>query len=241
MMSAFFRGVSSESAGARRSSRHAVRALETWPSWASAHEAQRLVIAHQAHELWFNQLLCELTVLVADLDADSLPAASRTLQRAARITGVLAEQTQELGALHGAGRHLGMPFGGSLEAERELSRRLELLVGTRAAGIGRWIARDRPRSTSVREAFLRAVARQPSAEAEAGLSRAPALAELQAWLAQRLAHPACAAQHELAVGLRALDERLVHWARQRRALCARPREPEGRLRTPGRFFPELWR
>ena len=247
MMTAFFRGVSSERSVGRRGSRNAAHAdaLPSWLSSANAQDAQRLVVAHQAHELWFNQLLCELAVLVADLDADILPAANRTLERAGRIAGVLVEQMRELRALPSAGRgHLDALLGAKTESEP--SRRLERIAGTCAAVSGRWLARERrperPRSASVREAFLRAVARDPDGDAEVTLSRTPALAELQGWLATRLARPGVMARRELAVGLRGLDERLVEWARHREALDETPDDSAGRSRTAParRLFPELW-
>lgn len=248
MMSAHFRGVSSERADTRRSrSRDAasVDASESWLSRASAQDVQQVVVvAHQAHELWFNQLLCELAVLVADLDADILPAASRTLERTSRIAGVLVEQMLELRALSEGGRgQLHALLAGKTAAQP--LRRLERIAGTGAAVSGRWIARERrperPRSASVREAFLRAVAREPRGDAEVELARTPALAELQTWLAARLACPGAAARRELAGGLRGLDDQLVEWARQRDLLYAGPRDAERRAGTAParRFFPEL--
>lgn len=248
MMSAFFRGVSSERAGGRRSSRNAAGpgALESWLSCASANDAQELIVAHQTHELWFNQLLCELAVLVADLDADSLPAASRTLERATRIAGVLVEQMRELGALPSGKGHLDVLLGGGTKTDREPLRRLGLIAGTGTAALGRWVARERRperlRSVSVREAFVRAVAREAAGETDVALSRTPAIEELQAWLAARLARPALVARHELASGLRALDERLVDWARYRETLCHGACADEGHatIAPCRRFFPELW-
>lgn len=249
MVSAFFIGVSDERAAGRRSSHHAVAAdaLETWLLRASPHDAQQVVVAHQAHELWFNQLLCELAVLVADLDADVLPAANRTLERAARIAAVLVEQMRELRSLRSAGRgRLDALLGEGTEIDRERLRRLERIAGTRTAASGRWMMRERrperPRSTSVREAFLRAVAREPGGDAEVVVSRTPALAEVRIWLATRLARPTVAAQCEIAVGLRELDERLFDWARHRDALCHGSWDGEGRAGAPlaRRFFPDLW-
>jgi tryptophan 2,3-dioxygenase len=251
MMSAEFRGVSivqSERTVVRQSSRNATSpgVLEAWLSRA-AHDELELLVAHQAHELWFNQLLCELAVLIADLDRDGLAAASRTLQRATRIASVLVEQMQALDARARRVRVAALrahPSG----TERDPLRRLERIAGSGTPALGRWVARERrperPRSGSVREAFVRAVLRAPSApcgEVEVSLSRTLSVEELQVWLGARLAHPALAARGELALGLRALDERLAIWATHRQAF-GRAAAGEGSAPAPlRRFFPELGR
>jgi tryptophan 2,3-dioxygenase len=248
MMATHFRGVSSERVGVFERSRDAAvtSALETWLARAGAHAELELIVAHQAHELWFNQLLCELAVLVADLDADCLPAASRTLERVQRIAGVLVEQMRELGLQPSTERGpLDVLLGCGSGTDRDPLRRLELITGTGAATLGRWAARERrperPRSASVREAFVRAVVRELGGSAEGPLARTLSLEELQSWLAERLPQPALVARHELALGLRALDDRLVAWAQQRQALGRGRDVRAGRARTPTarRFFPEL--
>jgi len=214
---------------------------------ATTRDQMAFVVAHQTHELWFNQLLCELAVLVADLDGDRLPAASRTLDRATRIAAVLAEQMRGLEALSVAdGCSLDVVLASAGEPDGDPLRRLDQLAGTGAATLGRWVARERrperPRSASVREAFVRAVLREPSEDAEvqalissAGIQAGSAL---RSWLVACLERPALAAQRELSAGLRGLDEQLVTWVRQRL-------QPSGSgARRPAlaarRFFPELW-
>jgi len=231
-------------------------ALDARLSRAPAHDEVGFVIAHQTHELWLEQFSCELAVLVTDLDADCLPAARRTLERAERIVAVLIEQLRALDALPLAElRGLDSLLGRDSGLGSDPLCRLGQLAGNGAATLQRWLARerrpDRPRSVSVREAFIRAVARRLPG---GGYPDAPSLASpdvprerhLGRWLASCLSQPPLAAQRELALRLRDLDEQLATWGRQRHALRRRlclagsrgPRGSEPALDR--RFFPELW-
>lgn len=253
MMSPHCRTVSSarghDAVAPRRSRRRAgASALDVWLARVPAHDELVVVVTHQTIELWFNQLLCELGVLVVDLDGDNVQAASRTLERAGRIAALLAEQTGALAGLPQAERDdLGALLGGGLE--HDLLRRLQLLAGSGAAAFGRWLARERrperPRSASVREAFVRAVVRHhdPADPRLPGLSPTASEEELSVWLAAQLARPERAAQRELSASLRALDEQLVAWVRLRHGLRRGRRGAAGRVQPVVQragFFPELW-
>src|SRR5690349_3320004 len=76
MISPHSRSVSSapgrDAVAPRRSRRRAgASALDVWLARVPAHDELVVVVAHQTIELWFNQLLCELGVLVVDLDGDN--------------------------------------------------------------------------------------------------------------------------------------------------------------------------
>jgi tryptophan 2,3-dioxygenase len=231
----------------------ALLALQSPLAQPPVREELLFIIVHQTHELWFKQILCELSVLVDDIDGGRIGAAGRTLGRSGKIARLLAEQMQLLEALPAVGLPRSYPLLGAAAAlQSEQFRKLEKLAGLAPRG-----SRLRPASsaahtpsTSVREAFCRAmVAQEPS------LARLPRTGvDPQAFgeaLRSLLAQPALAAQLGLAEALLAFDDQIAHWRFQHlelaRAMPVSTGGGAGGCRSPRwlsalerSFFPELW-
>ncbi|HTV19312.1 MAG TPA: tryptophan 2,3-dioxygenase family protein, partial [Polyangiaceae bacterium] len=62
----------------------------------AVHDELLFIIVHQAHELWFKQILCEISLLISDIDARSFDTACRTLDRMTRIAHLLYEHMRVL-------------------------------------------------------------------------------------------------------------------------------------------------
>jgi tryptophan 2,3-dioxygenase len=210
------------------------------------------IIVHQTHELWFKQMLCELSRSVGAIDARELPPACAALERTAKIVRLLAEhmsvlQTmppEEFGRFRAA---LGTASG----LESEQFRRLERLAGSLPAapcGLSA-LGTEQVPSVSVRQAFWRSLGEPPAPLANAmGDREASQLGtELSEWLAE----PALEAQRGLARSMLAFDRQLVLWRRQHFEMARRMiGEKLGTGGSSGasylrstmdrRFFPELW-
>ncbi len=222
----------------------------------AVHDEMLFIIVHQTHELWFKQILCELTLLIADVDADRMEAAGRTIERVSRIVRLLAEHMDVLETMpaHEFQRFraaLGTASGLESEQFQRLERLAALLPPTLPPRASNDVAREPP-SGSVREAFWRAVERrEPSL---GGISRVVDVAEpaLGAKLAGLLAQPALVAERGAAEALLNLDEHVVQWRRGHFELAKKmigaglgtggsSGAPYLRATMDRCFFPELWR
>jgi tryptophan 2,3-dioxygenase len=210
------------------------------------------IIVHQTHELWFKQMLCELSRSIRAIDARELPAACAALERTAKIVRLLGEHMsvletmppEEFGRFRAA---LGTASG----LESEQFRRFERLAGSLpAASRGRaGGSLEQAPSASVRQAFWRSLGEAPAPLAEAMGDREPS--QLGTELAEWLAEPALEAQRGLARAMLAFDRQLVLWRRQHFEMARRMiGEKLGTGGSSGasylrstmdrRFFPELW-
>jgi tryptophan 2,3-dioxygenase len=226
-------------------------ALQRPLAQAPVHDELSFIIVHQTHELWFEQILCELSVLVDDIDGGRIGAARRTLERIGKIARLLAEQVQILETLPVAEfQRFRDVLGTASGLESQQFGRLEKLAGSPPKAV-RWslsaAAYDTP-SVSVREAFCRAMAAH-----DPGLARPPRTGvgpqSFGQALVALLAQPALAPELSLAEGLLALDEQLVLWRQQHSELARALLDGAGasggstsylRSTTQRSFFPELW-
>lgn len=216
----------------------------------AVHDELLFIIVHQTHELWFKQILCELSLLVSDIDARSFDTAGRTIDRLTRIAHLLFEHMKVLETMRlEEFQRFRSALGTASGIESEQFHRLEQLAGlSREAPLAR--AFDAAPSASVREAFWRAVA---AAQPGAGVSSADGgdAAALGRTLARALGLPALAAERRLAEALLTFDETMVTWRREHFALAhqmiggaAGTGGSSGaaylRATMDRRFFPELW-
>jgi tryptophan 2,3-dioxygenase len=229
----------------------ALLALQAPRAIPAVHDEMLFIIVHQTHELWFKQILCELSVLVGDIDGGCMDAACRTLDRMRQIAGLLVEHMRLLETMPAQEfQRFRSVLGTSSGLESEQFHRLEQLAGlpSRAA---------RPRespgsgpSASVRDAFWRAVAAHEPRHAIDLRPHDDPQALGQA-LATLLAQPAFAKEKSLAEAMLAFDEQVVCWRRQHFEVARRmigAAEGTGgssgatylRDRMDRRFYPELW-
>jgi tryptophan 2,3-dioxygenase len=215
------------------------------------------IIVHQTHELWFKQILCELSLLISDIDAARFEAAARTIERVSRIARLLAEHMLVLDTMPVPEfQRFRAALGTASGLESEQFQRLGQLAGLLPAALPTRASKDEQHrelsSASVREAFWRALERrEPSL---AGISRVIDVAEpaFGQKLANLLAQPELAAERSLAEALLALDEHVVQWRRGHFELVKRmigaglgtggsSGAPYLRATMDRCFFPELWR
>jgi tryptophan 2,3-dioxygenase len=213
------------------------------------HDEMLFIIVHQAHELWFKQMILELRALIADTDAHRFTSACRTLDRLTAIASLLGDHMRVLETMpaHEFARFRSA-LGTASGLESEQFRRIQRLAGLAsnpedAASAG---AEPAP-SANAREAFWRSVA-----------SVSPSLlvdlsgdTELGARLRALLESPALTGQRSLALALLRFDEQMVAWRRGHFELA---RSMLGGTTGTGgstgaaylhatmerRFFPELW-
>lgn len=217
----------------------------------AVHDELLFIIVHQTHELWFKQILCELSSLIADVDARAFDTACRTLDRMTRIANLLFEHMKVLESMQlEEFQRFRSALGTASGIESEQFHRLEQLAGLSPGGPPRVSAFEAAPSGSLREAFWRAVA---AAQPEGGMAAAAGEdpAALGRVLARVLAQPALASERRLAEALLAFDETMVTWRREHFALAHQMLG--GAAGTGGsigagylratmdrRFFPELW-
>jgi len=217
----------------------------------AVHDELLFIIVHQAHELWFKQLLSELSSLIADVDARAFEAACRTLDRMTRIAHLLFEHMKVLESMQlEEFQRFRSALGTASGIESEQFHRLEQLAGLSPGGPPRVSAIEAAPSASVREAFWRAViSAQPGVEMPEAAGAD--LAALGRVLARVLTQPALASERRLAEALLAFDEAMVTWRREHFALAHQMlggaagtggSSGAGYLRATmdRRFFPELW-
>jgi len=204
------------------------------------------IIVHQTHELWFKQLLQDLRLLVAHLDADAWNEAGARIQRLVRIVRLLVEHLEVLSTMPSSEFQafraaLGTASGMQSEQYREIERWACGESGRQALvpGVGR---------SNVRFAFLHALGRARAGgrglapESEAGPAGA---------LLAGLWHSAdLVAERLVAKRLIELDDEMCAW-RARHVTLARQMigDVGGTGGSPGvrylkgtaarRFFPEL--
>jgi tryptophan 2,3-dioxygenase len=235
----------------------ALLALQQPLALPAVHDEMLFIIVHQTHELWFKQILCELSLLISDIDGDRFEAAGRTSERVSRIARLLAEHMLVLDTmpvLEFQRFRAALGTASGLESEQfqrlgQLAGLLPAMLPTRASNDG--LDGQLP-SASVREAFWRALERR--APGLAGIPRVIDVAEpaFGPKLAGLLAQPELAAERNLAEALLALDEHVVQWRRGHHELVKRM--IGAGLGTGGSsgaqylratmdrcFFPELWR
>jgi tryptophan 2,3-dioxygenase len=215
----------------------------------AVHDELLFIIVHQTHELWFKQILCELSLLISDIDARSFDTACRTIHRMTRIAHLLSGHMRVLETMppHEFERFRAA-LGTASGIESEQFHRLEQLAGLSSqAGQPPLTAGNWP-SDSVRDAFWRAViAAKPGALPPTGADAEALGATLKAWLAA----PEFAAQRRLAEALLSFDQNIVNWRREHFELAHKMigaasgtggSSGAGYLRaTMSRcFFPELW-
>jgi len=213
------------------------------------HDELLFIIVHQTHELWFKQILCELSLLISDIDARSFDTACRTIHRMTRIAHLLSEHMRVLETMPPREfERFRAGLGTASGIESEQFHRLEQLAGLSNRGGLPPLTPGSGPSGSVRDAFWRAVvAAKPGARAPAGVDAAALGASLSAWLAA----PELSAQRRLAEALFAFDETMVSWRREHFELAhmmigaaagTGGSSGAGYLRaTMDRcFFPELW-
>lgn len=215
----------------------------------AVHDELLFIIVHQTHELWFKQILCELSLLISDIDARSFDTACRTIHRMTRIAQLLSEHMRVLETMPPLEfQRFRAALGTASGIESEQFHRLEQLAGlSNLAALPPLTAGSAP-SDSVRDAFWRAIlAAQPGARAPLGADAATLGATLGAWLAT----PELAAQRRLAEALFAFDQNVVSWRREHfelaRMMIGATSGTGGssgasylRATMDRRFFPELW-
>jgi tryptophan 2,3-dioxygenase len=215
----------------------------------AVHDELLFIIVHQTHELWFKQILCELSLLISDIDARSFDTAGRTIHRMSRIAHLLSEHMRVLETMPPREfERFRAALGTASGIESEQFHRLEQLAGlSNQAGLPPLTPGNGP-SDSVRDAFWRAViAAKPGALVPMGADAAALGALLGAWLSA----PELAAERRLAEALLAFDQNIVNWRREHFELAhmmigsaagTGGSSGSGYLRaTMGRcFFPELW-
>jgi tryptophan 2,3-dioxygenase len=217
------------------------------------HDEMLFIIVHQAHELWFKQMLLELRALIADTDAGRFTSACRTLERLSAIARLLSDHMRVLETMpaHEFSRFrsaLGTASGLESEQFRRIQRLAGLAANPEDAGVE--VAAQSSRSPSAREAFWRAVAKEHP-ELLVNLAGVGADERLGARLRAVLVEPALAGQRSLAEALLGFDEQMVAWRRGHfqlaRAMLGGAGGTGGsagaaylHATMERRFFPELW-
>lgn len=171
----------------------------------AVHDEMLFVIVHQAHELWFKQLICELRAAVSQIDSGCWLAAGRTLQRGSSILALLV---QHLAILETMPSEEFQRFRGALGSASGMQsvqfRQLEMLSGY-------CVSQERaersppgatsPDSANLRQVFLRACCGDAHVVVPARLRRL-------------YRDPRCEAQRRLADCLIDFDEQMAAWRRR---------------------------
>jgi tryptophan 2,3-dioxygenase len=215
----------------------------------AVHDELLFIIVHQTHELWFKQMVCELSLLISDIDARSFDAACRTIDRMTRIAHLLSGHMRVLETMPPREfERFRAALGTASGIESEQFHRLEQLAGLSSQAALPLLMPGNGPSNSVRDAFWRAVITAKAGALPPMRADAEVLgATLSAWLAA----PELAAQRRLAEALLAFDQNMVNWRREHFELALKMigaaagtggSSGAGYLRaTMSRcFFPELW-
>jgi tryptophan 2,3-dioxygenase len=168
------------------------------------------IIVHQTHELWFKQLLQDLTLLVSHLDADAWDDAAIRLDRLVRILRLLVDHLDVLSSMpasefQGFRTALGTASGMQSEQYREIERLAggETEQAPPVAGAAR---------SSVRFAFLHALGRAHAAGRGAASPNEATEAGPASQLLTRVWHsPDLVAERAVAERLTELDEQMAVW------------------------------
>jgi tryptophan 2,3-dioxygenase len=236
-------------------------ALQTPLARPAVHDEMLFVIVHQAHELWFKQVICELRAAISQIDSCCWQAASRTLQRISAIVSLLVQHVAVLETMPRAEFQRFRGALGSASGVQSLQfQEIELLSGYVPSQERGW--RSPPGSHSsdsanLREVFLRACSdaqgsgchvRDPGMAGPAAAGRS----EMAIVRLRRLYRdPSYEAQRCLADCLLEFDEQVARWRRSHvRLVHAMIGETMGTGGSSGarylhetlerRIFPELW-
>lgn len=135
------------------------------------HDELLFIIVHQAHELWFKQMLAELSLLVGHLGAERWLSACATLDRLCRIVRCLVQHLDILDTMSPEDfQSFRRVLGSASGMHSEQYRRIEVMSGREPDARGA----ARTDAASVPVAFARAVQRALRG-ASAGVSGDPAL------------------------------------------------------------------
>jgi tryptophan 2,3-dioxygenase len=212
------------------------------------------IIVHQAHELWFKQMLQDLGQLVVHLEEDAWEQAATRLDRLVRIVQLLVDHLDVLSTMPASEfQAFRAALGSASGMQSEQYRELERLVGRESnereskEAVAPGVAPGSLRS-SVRATFLHALRRaQPQSGVLAGAGETcldgPLLAEL--WQSTDLS-----AERAVAERLLAFDQQMIAWRGGHVALARQMiGEANGTGGSAGvrylehaaarRFFPEL--
>ena len=212
------------------------------------HDEMLFVIVHQAHELWFKQILCELEVLVDHIMVADWQRACRTLDRVSVIVKLLV---QHIGVLETMPAEEFQRFrrvlGSASGMQSDQFKHIEELSGhvpddlnasgTEPAGA---------RAPSVRQAFLRALASGSELHGAVAANRTE-----PERLRSLYRDPRRAAEKGVADRLLDFDAQMAHWrARHLELVHSMIGATMGTGGSSGvrylqstlhkRFFPELW-
>ncbi len=221
------------------------------------HDEMLFVIVHQAHELWFKQILFELKALITDIDQGRWASACRTLNRLSAILTLLVQHVEVLDTMPSEEfQRFRAALGSASGMQSEQFRSIERLAGSlpdasAASPPGRACADGG--SSSVREAFFRAL---PGAglSGEVTLRSEPCLAgasEPRAFVWRMLEGPGLEEHRHLAERMLHFDEQMMCW---RARHCELAQKMIGSTAGTGgssgarylhgtlakRLFPELW-
>jgi tryptophan 2,3-dioxygenase len=220
----------------------------------AVHDEMLFIIVHQAHELWFKQMIAELRALIVDIDARRFTSSCRTLERLVVIVRLLGDHMRVLETMPA---HEFIRFRSSLGTasglESEQFRRIQRLAGLALTpddvALNETSSTEPRRSASVREALWRAVA---SERPGVFVHLNGAEAELSTRLLAALEEPDLAGLRSLAQAMLRFDETMVAWRRSHFEVASAMLS--GAMGTGGsagaaylhatmarRFFPELWR
>lgn len=215
------------------------------------HDEMLFIIVHQAHELWFKQMIQELRAAVVDTDARRFTSACRAWERLTAIAGLLGDHLRVLETMpaHEFARFRSA-LGTASGLESEQFRRIQRLAGLALSpdAVDFAAGPEAPRSASAREALWRAVASERASVFGEPLASE---AELGPRLLAALAEPELAALGGLARAMLCFDETMVAWRRGHFTLArAMLGDATGTGGSAGaaylhatmerRFFPELW-
>ncbi len=171
----------------------------------AVHDEMLFVIVHQAHELWFKQLIVELRAAVSQIDAGCWLAAGRTLQRGSAIMALLVQHLAILETMPpGEFQRFRAALGSASGMQSAQFRELEMLSGYSVGQEGAELSRHGAAcmdSSNLRHVFLRACC-----------GGAPA--SMPARLRRLYRDPRCEAQRRLADCLIDFDEQMAAWRRR---------------------------
>jgi tryptophan 2,3-dioxygenase len=167
------------------------------------------IIVHQAHELWFKQILLELRLIVAHLEGKEWSAAATKLDRINRIVRLLTGHLEILCTMPPSEfQKFRAVLGSASGMQSEQYREIERLVGEPTQRGGRAQAsRQRP---SVRSAFTTAVAPLVLGAGNAAPTKADSTS-LRQIVAQLFRCPELALERAVAERLIEFDVQIALW------------------------------
>jgi tryptophan 2,3-dioxygenase len=211
------------------------------------------IIVHQAHELWFKQILLELAALIGQIDGARWLPACQTLERTARIVKLLVGHLAVLESMPASEfQRFRCVLGSASGMQSEQFRRIEALLG-HAPAAGAASPGDGGATRSLRDAFLQALSGAVrSLRVDGGVPGGGGEAEQVCVLVSELYRdPALAAPRAAADRLLQLDQQMAEWRGRHlqmvRAMIGAVAGTGGstgvgylQVNAEKRFFPELW-